>query len=83
MSLLLGADWKVIEGVRLEREFDFENFATALAFANRVGGLSEDVNHHPNIELAWGRVKLCISTHTVKGLSETDFVWAARAQALY
>ena len=66
----------------LEKVFEFEDFVGALAFTNRVGALAEEVNHHPNIELSWGRVKLTIFTHTVGGLSESDFVWAARAQEL-
>ncbi len=78
----LGGDWRVVGGKRLECQFAFEDFVSALAFTNRVAELAEEVNHHPVIELTWGRVKLSISTHTVAGLSETDFVWAARAQAL-
>ena len=79
----LGNDWTVVEGRKLERAFEFDDFVRALAFTNRVGELAEEVNHHPNIELSWGRVKLSISTHTVDGLSETDFIWAARVQRLY
>ncbi len=78
----LGHEWTVVDAHHLERQFEFEDFAGALAFTNRVGELAEEVNHHPHIELTWGRVKLTIWTHTVGGLSETDFVWAARAQAL-
>jgi len=78
----LGNDWTVVDAHHLEKEFEFEDFASALSFTNRVGELAEEVNHHPDIELSWGRVKLSIWTHTVGGLSESDFVWAARAQAL-
>jgi 4a-hydroxytetrahydrobiopterin dehydratase len=78
----LGGDWKVVDGHHLEKEFRFADFAQALAFTNRVGALAEEVNHHPDIELAWGRVKLTIWTHKIDGLNEADFVWAAKVDQL-
>jgi 4a-hydroxytetrahydrobiopterin dehydratase len=74
----LGGDWRVIEGHHLEKEFRFRNFREALAFANRVGELAERVNHHPDLLVAWGRVKVTVFTHKVNGLTETDFVFAAK-----
>ena len=78
----LGAPWCVVDGHHLESEYRFENFRAALAFTNRVGELAETLDHHPDIELAWGRVKLKIFTHDAGGLTESDFVWAARVDAL-
>jgi len=78
----LGADWEVVDEHHLEKIYRFKNFRDALAFVNRVGDLAEKVNHHPDIELAWGRVKLTIWTHKIKGLSEADFVWAAKADQI-
>jgi 4a-hydroxytetrahydrobiopterin dehydratase len=78
----LGNDWQVIDEHHLEKDYKFKNFREALAFTNRVGELAEAHNHHPDIELAWGRVKLTIWTHKIKGLSEADFVWAAKADQL-
>jgi 4a-hydroxytetrahydrobiopterin dehydratase len=78
----LGADWKVVEEHHLEKEFKFKNFRDALAFTNRVGELAERLNHHPDIFLAWGQVKLSLWTHSIGGLSESDFVFAAKVGAL-
>ena len=78
----LGGDWRVVDGHHLEREFRFGDFREALAFTNRVGELAEAVNHHPDIHLAWGRARVTVWTHKIDGLTETDFVFAAKAGAL-
>jgi 4a-hydroxytetrahydrobiopterin dehydratase len=78
----LDHDWRVVDDHHLEKEFRFANFRDALAFTNRVGELAEDVGHHPDIELSWGRVKLTVFTHKIKGLHEADFVFAAKAEQL-
>jgi 4a-hydroxytetrahydrobiopterin dehydratase len=75
----VGGDWRAVEGHHLEKTYRFENFRDALDFVNRVGELAEEQNHHPDIFLAWGRVRITIFTHTVDGLTESDFVFAARA----
>jgi 4a-hydroxytetrahydrobiopterin dehydratase len=63
----------------LEREYEFPDFEQALAFTNRIGEMSEEQNHHPEIYLTWGKVRLKIYTHKIDGLTESDFVWAAKA----
>ena len=78
----LGNAWRVVDDHRLEKEYGFRNFREALDFTNRVGELAEDVGHHPDIELAWGRVKLTVWTHKIDGLHEADFVFAAKADTL-
>ncbi len=78
----LGGGWKVIGDHHLEREYSFKNFREALDFTNRVGELAEAVGHHPDIYLAWGKVKVTIWTHKVNGLPETDFVFAATVARL-
>jgi len=78
----LGGGWLVVDGHHLEKEFKFRNFREALAFANRVGELAESVNHHPDLLVAWGRVRVTVFTHKVGGLTETDFVFAAKTDAL-
>jgi len=78
----LGGDWRVVDGHHLEKEYAFPNFKDALAFVNRVGELAESVNHHPDIFLAWGKVEITIWTHKINGLSEADFVFAAKADKL-
>ncbi len=82
LAARLHGDWKLVDGHQLEREYRFADFREALAFTNRVGELAETLNHHPEIELGWGRVKLVILTHDAGGLTEGDFVWAARVEAL-
>jgi len=78
----LGGAWKVVDGHHLEKEYKFKNFREALAFTNRVGELAESQGHHPDIYLAWGLVKLTIWTHKVDGLTESDFILAAKADKL-
>jgi 4a-hydroxytetrahydrobiopterin dehydratase len=75
----LGGEWTVVDGHHIEKEYRFKNFREALDFVNRVGALAEEVNHHPDIELGWGRVKLTLFTHKIDGLHESDFVFAAKA----
>lgn len=75
-------EWDVIERHHLEREFSFPDFASALAFTNRVGELAEQQRHHPDIQLAWGRVGIEIWTHAIDGLTESDFVLAAKIDRL-
>ena len=79
----LGADWRVVDGHHLEKEYRFPNFVTALDFVNRVGGMAEEQNHHPDLFLAWGRVVVQIWTHKIDGLTESDFVFAAKAETLH
>ena len=75
----LGGDWKVAEDHHLEKEYQFRDFATALAFTNAVGAIAEEQGHHPDIYLAWGKVGLRIWTHKIDGLTESDFILAAKA----
>jgi 4a-hydroxytetrahydrobiopterin dehydratase len=78
----LGREWKVVKGHHLHRVFKFPDFQSALDFVNRVGRVAERQGHHPDIELGWGRVGISISTHSIDGLSENDFVLAARIEML-
>jgi 4a-hydroxytetrahydrobiopterin dehydratase len=78
----LDAAWRVVNEHHLEREFKFPNFRQALQFTNRVGELAEAQNHHPDIYLAWGKVKLTLWTHKIDGLTESDFVFAAKVDQL-
>ena len=78
----LGNGWQVINEHHLEKEFSFKNFRDALAFTNKVGELAEKNNHHPDIYLTWGKVKSTLWTHKIDGLTESDFVLAAKIQEL-
>jgi len=76
----LGAGWRVIDGHHLEKTYELADFQEALEFTNAVGALAESVDHHPEICLTWGKVKITIWTHSIGGLSEADFVFAARCE---
>jgi 4a-hydroxytetrahydrobiopterin dehydratase len=74
--------WRVVEGHHLEKEWDFPDFAQALAFTNRVGALAEEQNHHPDILLQWGKVQLTLRSHDVNAITGRDFRLAAAIDAL-
>ena len=79
----LSGGWQVVREHHLEKEFKFKDFREALAFTNRIGELAEAQGHHPDIYLAWGKVRLTIWTHKIDGLTESDFVFAAKADKLF
>lgn len=74
--------WKVIREHHLEREWGFKDFKEALDFTNKVGALAEEQGHHPDIHLAWGKVKLTLWTHKIDGLTESDFILASKIDLL-
>ena len=78
----LNPNWQIREEHHLEREFKFKDFLTALNFTNQVGKLAEEQGHHPDIYLTWGKVKVTIWTHKIDGLTESDFVLAAKIDRL-
>lgn len=82
LAAQLGGGWLVVDEHHLEREFKFKDFAAALAFVNRVGALAEEQDHHPEIHLSWGKVKVLIWTHKIDGLTESDFIFAAKTDKL-
>ncbi len=77
----LGGGWRVVKAHHLEKTYRFEDFRQALAFTNRVGEIAETQGHHPDIYLAWGQVRLRVWTHKIDGLTESDFILAAKADA--
>ncbi|HVF28003.1 MAG TPA: 4a-hydroxytetrahydrobiopterin dehydratase [Pyrinomonadaceae bacterium] len=74
--------WEVVAEHRLEREYRFTNFRDALRFVNRVGEVAEREGHHPDIAFGWGYAKVEIWTHAIDGLSESDFILAAKLDTL-
>jgi len=74
----LDGDWEVVNDHHLEQSFTFNDFREALAFTNRVGEIAEKENHHPDIFLTYGKVGLKLWTHNIDGLSENDFILAAK-----
>lgn len=79
----LGNGWQIVNEHHLEKDYKFKDFAGALAFTDRIGALAEAQGHHPDIYLAWGKVKITIWTHKIDGLTESDFVFAAKADQLF
>jgi 4a-hydroxytetrahydrobiopterin dehydratase len=78
----LGDSWQVVDEHHLRRSFDFPNFRSALDWVNAVGELAEEAGHHPDLHLSWGKVVIEIWTHKIDGLTESDFVLAAKIDAL-
>ena len=75
-------NWKVMNEHHIVRTFTFPDFKQALAFVNRVGALAEEQGHHPDILLTWGKAEITLWTHAVNGLTESDFILAAKIDAL-
>ena len=79
----LPTDWIVVDEHHLEREYRFDDFRKALDFTIKVGEMAEEQDHHPDIYLTWGKVKVTIWTHKIDGLTESDFVYAAKADQFF
>jgi 4a-hydroxytetrahydrobiopterin dehydratase len=75
--------WQVVREHHLTRDFKFPDFLQALEFVNRVGAVAEEQGHHPDILLTWGRVEITLWTHKIDGLTESDFIMAAKIDQLY
>ena len=82
LQAALGGGWQAVDEHHLEKEFGFEDFRSALDFTNRVGELAEEQGHHPDIYLSWGHVRTQIWTHKIDGLTESDFILAAKIDEL-
>lgn len=74
--------WEVIDDKKLSRNFRFKNFATALGFVNRIGEVAEQQGHHPDLCFGWGYVNVEVWTHKIDGLTESDFIFAAKIDVL-
>src|SRR5437899_3577218 len=75
--------WTVVNEHHLTRAFEFPDFKQALDFVNRVGALAEEQGHHPDILLTWGKAEITLWTHKIDGLTESDFIMAAKIDRLY
>lgn len=76
----LKLEWEIIEGKKIRHEFKFKDFVEAMKFVNKVADLAEAENHHPNIHIYYSRVVIDLTTHNIKGLSENDFILAAKIE---
>ena len=75
--------WQVVDGHHLLKTFTFPDFKTALAFVNRAGEVAEEEGHHPDLLLSWGKVEVKTWTHKIDGLTESDFILAAKIDKLH
>ena len=71
-------NWSTVDDHHIEKQFEFPDFKEALTFVNKVGAIAEEQGHHPDVYLAWGKVGVTIWTHKIDGLTESDFVLAAK-----
>lgn len=78
----LKLDWEVIEDKKIKHEFKFKSYKEGLEFVSKVGALAEEEGHHPNIHIYYTRVVIDLSTHNIKGLSENDFILAAKIEQI-
>ena len=78
----LGGNWKVVDEHHLYKRYSFDDFQSALEFTTRLGAVAEEQGHHPEICLTWGRADVKIWTHKIDGLTESDFILAAKADAV-
>ena len=74
--------WDVVNNHHIEKEFKFSDFKTALDFVNKVGAIAEEQGHHPDICFGWGKAEVTIWTHKIDGLTESDFILAAKIDRL-
>ena len=72
------AGWQVVSGHHLWKAYSFPDFRTALDFVNKTGAIAESEGHHPDLLLSWGKVEVKIWTHKINGLTESDFILAAK-----
>ena len=77
------SNWKVIDEHHIAKTFLFPDFKTALDFVNRVGAVAEEEGHHPDLTLTWGRVDVKTYTHKIDGLTESDFILAAKIDRIH
>src|SRR3989338_9619846 len=71
-------NWEFLETQKIIKEFKFEDFVKAMEFVNKIAVLAEEEGHHPDIAINYSKVEITLSTHFVKGLSENDFILAAK-----
>ena len=77
------SNWKVVDEHHITKTFIFPDFKAALDFVNRVGTIAEEEGHHPDMTLTWGRVDVKTYTHKIEGLTESDFILAAKIDRVF
>ena len=80
LSQVMG--WELIENKKIKKEFKFHDFKTSLFFVNKTAALAEEEQHHPTITIIYNKVRITLSTHAIGGLSQNDFIMAAKIDQL-
>jgi len=80
LQSVLGNDWDVVNEHHLEKQYKLKDWAQAMKLANAISEIAEDQNHHPDLEVSYGSLKVTIFTHKIDGLTESDFVFAAKVE---
>ena len=75
-------NWEIKENKRIEKTFKFKNFVQAIEFANKITEIAEQEQHHPDLYIGWGKVRVELWTHALNGLTENDFILAAKIDAI-
>lgn len=83
LSTELGGNWELVDSKRLHKTYNFPNFVSALDYVNRLAQVAEAEQHHPDILLCWGRVEITLWTHSINGLSRSDFIMAAKCDSVF
>ena len=78
----LKLDWEVIDGKALKHEFKFKDFLESMEFVNKIAKIAEEEGHHPDIYIYYNKVIINLKTHNIRGLSENDFIVAAKVEKL-
>ncbi len=78
----IASSWEVVDGKKLHREFKFKDFVETMKFVNKVADLAENEGHHPDLHIFYNRLVIELTTHAIKGLSENDFILAAKIEIL-
>ena len=74
--------WNILDNT-IGKDYKFRSYLEGLDFANKIGHIAEEQDHHPDILIGWRQVRLTLATHSIKGLSENDFIMAAKAEREY
>ncbi len=81
LSQVMG--WELVDGKKIKKEYKFKDFKQSLDFVNKIGAIAEKEGHHPAITIIYNKVRIASSTHAIGGLSENDFIIAAKIDRLY
>jgi len=77
---MLKSPWEVVEEKKIKRQFKFKDFTEAMQFVNQVANIAEKEQHHPDIAIVWNKVTITLTTHSIGGLSENDFILASKIE---